>query len=234
MSDDSVPQKPPGAAKPVPPWVKLLVGIVALLILMFGAWLLFGNGGGELIAVTSPAEQPEPAAEGDPEPAADEQAADEPAAEEEPATGEPESVSVKVSDPAGDNGNDGTGADILAMELLRNEELLTVFLTMAFSPLESSRLWYSYYLEVTVIRLSGLIHTLIWETHAGESRSGELDSAGNADGVGVTVMEGAAKFKVPGGDANDPVTQVDVKALSVVEQGDSVTDDRLGVEISSG
>ena len=61
-----------------------------------------------------------------------------------------------------------------------------------------------------------------------------MDSEGTANGAGVTLTDEAAEFEVPEGDANDPVTPVDVKALSLVEQGGSFADDRLGAEAGGG
>jgi hypothetical protein len=75
---------------------------------------------------------------------------------------------------------------------------------------------------------------MIWENHAGESRFGELDSEGTANGEGVTLTHEAAEFKSANGTADDPVTEVRVKALSLVEQDSPFTQDEMEVETGSG
>ncbi len=175
---------------------------------------LFANRSNDT-PVVSPTSQ-EAGAVGDPEPVPDE---------------EPVSGSVQATDPVGDNGSNGAGADILGLEYSQGDTF-TVLLTMGNPPLQSSVLWFSYYLEVTLRHFSGAIHVLIWENHAGESRSGELDSDGNTNGVGVTLTDEAAEFQVEA-DADDPVAEISVVARSLVSQDDSVAEDTMKVDVGT-
>ena len=137
--------------------------------------------------------------------------------------------SAHVADPAGDNGGNGTGADILGLEYVQ-DDTFTVLLTMVDPPLQSSILWFSYYLEVTFTRLSGATHVLIWENHAGSSRSGELDSSGDASGSGVELSDESASFQV-NADPDDPVVEIGVVAFSLVSDGDTITEDTMTVAV---
>ena len=197
-------------------------GVAALAVI---AVFLFGSRGDDTPVVPPSAQAVE--AVGDPEPSSanEDQPSAEPALDQEPV-----SSSVQVTDPAGDNGRDGTGADILGLEYVQDEEAFKVLLTMGFSPLESSVLWYSYYLEVTLRTVLGNVHVLIWENHAGGSRSGELDSSGNASGAGVTLTDEAAEFRKTL-DPDDRVVEISVVAFSLVNQEDSVTEDRMQVDV---
>jgi hypothetical protein len=197
------------------------------------AALWYSNGSGETDSVAAPDPTVASAVDSGPEPTTSSESVEEQAADSEPVE-EPASGSGQATDPAGDNGGNGTGADILGLEYLQGDEFFTALLTMGFSPLESSILWYSYYLEVTFIRFSGAIQVMIWENHAGESRFGELDSEGTANGEGVTLTHEAAEFKSANGTADDPVTEVRVKALSLVEQDSPFTQDEMEVETGSG
>ncbi len=209
---------------------KVLTGVVVTLVI---ALFLFNNLSGDSPAAV-PADPPVEAAD-DPEPesATQGQSSDEPAAAEEPvADDEPVSNSVQVTDPAGDNGGEGSGADILGLEYV-DDGVPMVLLTLKDSPLQSSLDWYSYYLEVTFKRSSGATDVVIWENHAGSSRSGALDSSGNADGEGVNLTDVVAELRTQA-DPDDPVVGVSVKALSLVEQDSVFTQDEMEVDFGTG
>jgi hypothetical protein len=230
-----VPAVPPpkGPADTTPLWLKLVWGMGGVILLIVIAAFLFSNGSGDTNAVSVPDQTVASAVDSGPEPTVASESVEEQATDSEPVE-EPASGSGQATDPAGDNGANGTGADILGLEYLQDDEFFTALLTMGFSPLESSILWYSYYLEVTFIRFSGAIQVMIWENHAGESRSGELDSEGTANGEGVTLTDEAAEFRLPSGTADDPVTEIRVKALSLVEQDSPFTQDEMEVGVGSG
>jgi hypothetical protein len=153
-----------------------------------------------------------------------------PSSDETTATEESASHSVRETDPAGDNGGEGSGADIVSLEY-DGDVGAFVTLEMSDSPLDSSLSWYSYYLEVTFKRASGATQVVIWENHAGSTRSGELDSEGTASGDGVTLTDTEATFQ-PRADPNDPVVGVCVKAFSLVTSDGVFTQDEMEVELN--
>ena len=137
--------------------------------------------------------------------------------------------SAHFADPAGDNGGNGTGGDILGLEYIQ-ADTFTVLLTMGDPPLKSSVDWFSYYIEVKLKRMSGATQVLIFEKHGELSRSGELDSSGDAKGVGVELSDESASFKA-NADVDDPVVEICVVVYSLVNEGDQVTEDTMTVEV---
>ena len=137
--------------------------------------------------------------------------------------------SAHFADPAGDNGGEGIGGDILSLEYIQ-DDFFTVLLTMGDPPLQSSVDWFSYYIEVKLKRSSGATQVLIFEKHGELSRSGELDSSGDADGVGVDLSDESASF-TGDVDVDDPVVEICVVVFSLVNEGDPVTEDKMTVEV---
>lgn len=129
------------------PWLRLALGAGGLvLILIIVGLLVLANRSAETDLVSLPDQQVETTPDPDPEPATQSDSTEEPTAPEAAAEAEPASNSGHATDPADDNGGDGIGADILGLEYLQEDEFFAVLLSMGFSPLESSILWYSYYL----------------------------------------------------------------------------------------
>ncbi len=239
MPDDSGPPTGKDPAAPTNvlgrwPFWALVVAVVIALLLVFVAFSLFAPESEvpdeEPVTQSQPSD--EPAAEQDT--GTESQPSDDPAPEQETVEEDaPAGNSGQASDPAGDNGRDGVGADILGLEYLQGEDLFTVLLLMGFSPLESSILWYSYYLEVTFVFFNDAVRVLIWETHAGESRNGELDSDGTANGEGVELTHKGARFTVKANPGDGDVKEIRVNAFSVVEKGDPVTKDEMHEPVAS-
>jgi hypothetical protein len=216
-------------------WLRLALGAGGLLlILVIAGLLILANQSGGTDPVSLPDEQDESTPDADPEPAGQSDSTEDPIAPEAAAEEEPASNSGHATDPAGDNGEDGIGADVLGLEYLQEDEFFTVLLTMGFSPLESSILWYSYYLEVTFIRFSGAVQIMMWENHAGVSRFGNLNSEGSADGRGVTLTDEAAEFRLPENGTDDPVKEILVKVKSLVTQESPFTQDEMRFVVGTG
>ena len=78
--------------------------------------------------------------------------------------------------------------------------------------------------------MSGATQVLIFEKHGELSRSGELDSSGDAKGVGVELSDESASFKA-NADVDDPVVEICVVVYSLVNEGDQVTEDTMTVEV---
>jgi hypothetical protein len=199
-------------------------GVVTLTVI---GLFLFGNLGGDTPSV-SPLSSPsvEATDSAGPETTTQVQSSDETSTTESPAA-----KSVSETDPVGDNGGEGSGADIVAMEFV-NDGVPTVLLSMGSSPLGSTSSWYSYYLEVTFKRASGATDVVIWEKHAGLTRSGALDSSGDTDGLGVTLTDRFAEFET-NADSSDPVVKICIKAFSLVDEGGVFTQDEMEVDVGS-
>lgn len=201
----------------------VVAGVVTLSVGLF----LFGNLGGDTPSVP-PASSSSAEATDRPEPETTTQVQ---SSDETPATESLAGNSLTRTDPTGDNGGEGSGGDIVSLKYV-GDDVPTALLGMANSPLDSTESWYSYYLEVTFKRASGAVQVVIWEKHAGLTRSGTLDGNGDSDGLGVTLTDEFAEFQA---DANpdDPVVAICVKAFSLVTEGGTFTQDEMEVEVGS-
>jgi hypothetical protein len=199
---------------------KVVGGVVSLGVIAF---FLFGNLGGDPPDATT-AGSVETTQSTAPPTTAQTQSS-----EETPVTEDPVGVSVVGTDPVGDNGGAGSGGDLVSLRYV-DDGVPTVFLGMADSPLESTESWYSYYLEVTFKRESGAVQVVIWEKHAGLTRSGTLDETGDSDGLGATLTDELAEFQADS-KPDDPVVTICVKAFSLVTSDGVFTQDEMEVAV---